>query len=877
MGSTCSSSVQVLHSRRVPTRTAAQVAPSPVPTEDLGASNDVGAHDSERLNIRVTNVLENEVVTHSLVLLEGCVDNFSLVKRGVSAGAIEYVQASTSLIDSPDPEFSSSTRSSTSRGLCWPVVASTGRFKAFVLLPKPGAYEIRLQVASASLLLHICFAPPRARCVVRFHYQKPWDSNQGFDAPPGIDNTDNAAIDRLKLGALLLQTVFAELLHRAGGARRTFALELGDNGLPVVHLLRSQFSTTHARVMDDADLLVHLRQDVLSTEARLIGWRRSVGSDEEHVLIKHVVVLGGAHFDAKAGEVYGHKELVDGNVVVFGSCGLHTWPRALSELTASCLDASRFQQHHTFPRGCVTSSRGGGWCWSTFACSFSRLMQLVGSSFGLEYQRDGVMRADMRTLSRMFSVFEPATQTPTFSRPIGDGRFGFVDTGALSVVSSRIERSREGDDEGAGDGLWLDAASIDTLTSNGATAAVVAVPVVRVEIVNLRPNERLAYPLVLIEGHVAFVDVNADAQPIENITAVVRGAATPAALSWPVVPGTGHFKAFALLPQPGKHTVELRVGGALVHELVVRYARPNTKHFARFHYQKQTDETRGFDAPPGVDNSDGAALARIRLGALLTQTCIAELFHRQGLPRATIAIEFEEVDGCERPRASLLLTPEFQATEPVSVIRQALDEQDAAAWESEGVSLTHFVHVGSNHYDRETHRVPDHCAHMFGGLFAFSSVTLHTWPSALSELTRCCLDTTEIDTSQLSDDSAGRGSHWANFSTGLGVFMHLFFRSFTDELTCEGMLGRGFDNSNRLLSVYEPEFESASAVVAGAISEEGEPERLVLNRSVLEAVGDNLEGAYMEEAALLVLLQSCPILTSASKFSQEPKNAAGAA
>lgn len=402
-------------------------------------------------------------------------------------------------------------------------------------------------------------------------------------------------------------------------------------------------------------------------------------------------------------------------------------------------------------------------------------------------------------------------------------------------------------------------------------------PAVRVEVTNLRANERLTFPLVLLEGRVITSgDVDTSTPP--SITAALRDAAASAALAWPVVPETGHFKAFVLLPRPGRHSIELRVRGTMVHALVIRYARPPANHIARFHYQKRPDETRGFDAPAGVDNSDEAALSRIRLGALLTQTCIAEIFHRQGLPRATIAVEFEEdeVAGSEEPRAHLLLTPEFPGRSAVRTIRNALEEQNDAARER-GVSLTHFVHVGSNHFDPETRYVANHCAHMFDGVFAFSSVTLHTWPSTLSELARCCLDSTEIDTSVLVDDSVDRGSHWANFSTGLGVFMHLLFRSFSRGETSDGMLGRGFDNVNRLLSVYEPAFECESAAISGASSREGEPEQLELNYDVLEAVGDDVEGAYMEETALVALLEVCPFLTSASKFSQEQKNAAAAA
>lgn len=417
------------------------------------------------MRITVTNVRENEGVTHPLVLLEGWVVNMpakhnnSSSNSNDSSDACAYIQAS--FRECGSPISNSNTNSSRRGGLCWPVVPATGHFKAFVLLPKPGAYAIHLQIATVSFVLNLRFAQLPTKYFVRFHYQKPYDSNQGFDAPTEVDSSDNAAIDRIKLNALVLQTAFAELLQQAGGHRKTFALELGDDGLPVVHLLRSQYSTAHARAMDDDELLMRLRQDVMQTETRPAVNRDSSNSygdgdndSSSQLCFKHVVILGGAHFDRHTREIFGHKELADGNLVVFGSCGLHTWPRALEELTACCLNNTRFLPQ-VFLRDCA----GRGSYWAKYASAISRLLQLLGNSFGLAYQREGVMSAGFHQLNHLLSVFEPTAlvHVSTFSHPIGDGRFSLLDQSALVAVDAG---SSDEDEEHV---VHLDDLSLDAL------------------------------------------------------------------------------------------------------------------------------------------------------------------------------------------------------------------------------------------------------------------------------------------------------------------------------------------------------------------------------------------------------------------------------
>ncbi|KAF1325831.1 Sperm motility kinase 2b, partial [Globisporangium splendens] len=410
-------------------------------------------------------------------------------------------------------------------------------------------------------------------------------------------------------------------------------------------------------------------------------------------------------------------------------------------------------------------------------------------------------------------------------------------------------------------------------TDTGATA-------VRVEIANLRDNERLSFPLVLVEGCVT--SVGASSPSVHFIQARLAQRATESgennSLSWPVVPETGHFKAFVMLPRPGKFSIQLHVHDTLVHVLKIRYALPQTKHRARFHYEQVVNATRGFDAPAGVDNSDAAALKRVQFAALLTQTCIAELYHKQGLGRATIALEFDDSPDCQMPKTGVLETAGGD-DDPIYQISDALDVQDAVARE-EDIDLKHFVIVGSTHYDPETRSTPGHTAHSYRNIVAFSSVTLHTYPSGLNELTKCCLDNTVINEAEFADDSCGRGTLWSNFATGLGVLTNLFLRAtpaFYGQY--DGMFGRGFDNINRLLSVYEPDLSlSEPAIVSNPTSEEASSASPTeLNYSVLDPVGTDLQGAYVPETCLLSLREIFPFITSLCNESLTAKAAAGAA
>lgn len=331
-----------------------------------------------------------------------------------------------------------------------------------------------------------------------------------------------------------------------------------------------------------------------------------------------------------------------------------------------------------------------------------------------------------------------------------------------------------------------------------------------IEVENLREGEAVGYPLVLLEGHVRRAGGGLDDLSLPAncfLDATVCGLSTR--WRWPVARHSGAFKAFVQLPSAGEFSIALRLEDPDCGRVFrVVYSPPSAPKFAvRFYYQKSSDATdsaQGFDAPHGVDTSDAAAVARIQTAALLMQTATAEMMHAAGLGRRSFALELK--DGL--PAVRLLRSSFSDATarsirdqELIRLVDQDIEVQGLDI--DERYALKHAVILGCSAYNPETRKAEGHTALGGGKVGIFGSCGLHTWPSRLEELTACCLNNTKIDTTQLLDDSCYRGTFWANFSTGIGAFLHELGHTFGLGHSESGIMARGFDDMNRLFSVYE--------------------------------------------------------------------------
>jgi hypothetical protein len=358
---------------------------------------------SPSVAIVVANLEEDEVLSYPLVLLEGYIS-------GLQANADVFLDA----------------RLDDLRASQWPVSSPSGQFKAFVLLPSPGKFAITLQVVGqARRLFCIEYRPAVTRFVVKFHYQICSDTSaiDGFDAPPGVDNSDAAAVAKVRFNALLLQTATAELLHAAGLARQTFSMQFAADGLPAVTLLRSSFTNARARSVDGQELIKLVRQDIEASGL----------DDHPELEFKHAVVLGCSRYNRETRKAEAHTALGGGKVGVFGSCGLHTWPAHLGELSACCLDSTRVDQRFLLDDSCF---RG------TFSANYSTglgaMLHEIGHTLGLGHSTSGIMARGFDDMNRLFCVYQadPQARRMSFQRSTPQGWLE-LNHSAIREVTSR--------------------------------------------------------------------------------------------------------------------------------------------------------------------------------------------------------------------------------------------------------------------------------------------------------------------------------------------------------------------------------------------------------------------------------------------------------
>ncbi|OQR94540.1 hypothetical protein ACHHYP_01149 [Achlya hypogyna] len=346
--------------------------------------------------IKVVNVAEGEVVAFPLLLLECQFDCPWDLPENVLA-EVQMGETAT----------------------YWPV-AQSGRFKALVHLPSVGAHDIVLNVAECYQFLSVTYAPRETNHKVRVYYQKCAGADGSFDAPAGADNTEAAAVSKLKFNALLLQTAMAELLRAHGFPRETFTLELDDDGQPIVHVVETRFTNEEAWAANDQALYALVAKDI-----EALGYDQST----EGVQWKHAVLLSCSGLDPATHKSRGHLALGGGKFAQFGAGGLHSWASHVGELSSRLLDATPVDTTRCFDDSC-----GRGTHWANYATGLGAFFHELGHTLGLGHATHGIMARGFDDMNRLFSVFVPSTPGAAFTHAYADGKL-MVDHRRLMEVT----------------------------------------------------------------------------------------------------------------------------------------------------------------------------------------------------------------------------------------------------------------------------------------------------------------------------------------------------------------------------------------------------------------------------------------------------------
>ena len=192
------------------------------------------------MRIRVYNVIHGERISLHLPLLLGDID------CSTEDGVVKVRNTSRQEAQATE----------------WPVVE--GAFKVFVKLI-PGDNHIQICHEDEILSLTLVFVFPQFKHFVRPVYIVLSDDDGYFQGPECEDCSVDSALERIKVGAMLLQTFTAEKMKEHGFGRISFQLEVNSSYEPICHVFNSKLTLEEAHSLSGLDLWTYFARELMTS------------------------------------------------------------------------------------------------------------------------------------------------------------------------------------------------------------------------------------------------------------------------------------------------------------------------------------------------------------------------------------------------------------------------------------------------------------------------------------------------------------------------------------------------------------------------------------------------------------------------------------
>lgn len=326
-------------------------------------------------------------------------------------------------------------------------------------------------------------------------------------------------------------------------------------------------------------------------------------------------------------------------------------------------------------------------------------------------------------------------------------------------------------------------------------------------VTNFQNGETVNYSIVLVRGIITRGNSNNQ----DKLTCIVINNGIQKSSEWNIY--NGEFKVIIELNR-GENTILLQYAEQQRKTIILDYTPRKTNLRVTPVYIICQGHDGCFQSPTDVDNSIENACCRIALGVKLIQSITAEKLFESGIGRKTFQLE-HEVN---------LKNPECIVFKSTLNVNKARKMKQAELWTHFGRELM-LSDLGSNErkylafisctrfkgtdidkpmtHDEIVSLTEGYAALGGGGLALFGTACLYTWPSSVDEIIPKFMDTTPVNTKRFMDDSGYRGTFGGCFSTTLGSVFHELGHTFDLGHTKDGIMGRGFDNIDRVFTLGE--------------------------------------------------------------------------
>jgi hypothetical protein len=267
-------------------------------------------------------------------------------------------------------------------------LAHNGRFKALTEL-LPGRNRIVIKAGTHSQALDLTYLPQTNSRVVRLVYAADSAGDTTYQTPLANDPQDYAA----KLGTMMLmmQTFSAERMNDIGMGRKTFNLELDDDGKVKVHVIKCDKTAQEIYTLGGG-------------RGNLYGYlANQAGKNLPKGAYKNVVYAAFSRFNPETKKNMAYTALGGGNTAVFGGSNMYCYPSRLADIQKAFMDATPIDTDRF-----SSDSNGRHTFWANASTSIGATLHETGHTFDLPHVRDwtGIMSRGFDFFSRFWTLQE---------------------------------------------------------------------------------------------------------------------------------------------------------------------------------------------------------------------------------------------------------------------------------------------------------------------------------------------------------------------------------------------------------------------------------------------------------------------------------------
>ncbi|MCY2955156.1 MAG: metallopeptidase [Planctomycetota bacterium] len=297
-------------------------------------------------------------------------------------------------------------------------LALKGQFKALIELV-PGLNQLIIRSGKEELPFTLVYKPQTTPYIVRVVYLTDNIGNTQYQTP--IENDPQDYANKLDTAMKIMQSFTAERNYDLNFGRRTFNLELDENGKVKVHVFKQPEPAAFYYAMND------------------VPWWGRVASELEKTLpttyAKNVAVAAYTRLDPETGKVRGHTALGGGGLGLFGSGNLFTWPSKLADVQSAFMDTRPIDPKKNF-----SDSVGRHTFWGAASTTIGATLHEMSHTFGLPHTREpyDIMTRGFDHFNRAFTLVDPPCANNPKTVEFADTKVAcFPPISAAALVNSR--------------------------------------------------------------------------------------------------------------------------------------------------------------------------------------------------------------------------------------------------------------------------------------------------------------------------------------------------------------------------------------------------------------------------------------------------------